>query len=143
VEQERKGRLLESLESIAVDGTGRWGRWTSIYLIADLVQLLSQIDGQYREHEQTKSLIGAANKSLEEGELGRVPSDWETKREGLALCELETKVRGLIRERGKEDVGVYKWHRRGNLPYLSMYNVRAPTGPVSAAIYEVAAMFQR
>jgi hypothetical protein len=143
VEQERKGRLLESLESIAVDGTGRWGRWTSIYLIADLVQLLSQIDGQYREHEQTKSLIGAANKSLEEGELGRVPSDWETKREGLALCELETKVRGLIRERGKEDVGVYKWHRRGNLPYLSMYNVRAPTGPVSAAVYEVAAMFQR
>jgi hypothetical protein len=143
VEQERKGNLLESLQSIAVDGTGRWGRWTSIYLIADLVQLLSQIDGRYREHEQTKSLIGAANKSLEEGELGRVPSDWETKREGLALCELETKVRGLIRERGEDDEGVYKWDRRGNLPYLSRYNVRPPAGPVSAIVYDIAAMFQR
>jgi hypothetical protein len=144
VEQERKERLFESLRNITVDGTGahRLLRWISIYLIVDLVDLLSQIDDRYREYEQTRFLIDTANKSLEKGKLGHVPYDWETRREGLALCELETKVKGLIRERG-EDWGVYVWDRRGNFPYLSMYVNLAPTSRISSAAYWVATMFQR
>ena len=142
VEQERKERFLESLQNITVDGTGRLPGWISIYLIADLVHLLSQMDGRYREYEQTRYLIDMGNNTLEEGRLGRVPSDWETRREGLALCELETKVKKLVSARGKADAGVYEWDRRGNFPYLSLYVGRAPSPPISTFVYRIATRFQ-
>ena len=84
MEQDRMGRFLKSLRGITIGSAGgRKTRWKSIYLIADLVQLLSQMDDQYGKYEQTKSLIRTANRYMEEVELERVPSDWAMKREGL------------------------------------------------------------
>jgi hypothetical protein len=144
MEQDRKRKFLESLQNITIGDTGWVTQWKSIYLIADLVQLLSQMDDRYREHEQTESLIAAANKSLEGGKLGRVPSDWKMKREGLALCELEPKVEGLVGARGGAGRGVYVWDRRGNIPFLFLYiPALNRSTPFSTAAYWVATKFQR
>jgi hypothetical protein len=139
-----QGRFSELLQNITIGGTDWRTRWKSIYLIADLVHLLSRIDDQFREYEQTKSLINAANNSIEGGELGRIPSDWETKKKGLALCNLETKIRDLVSAQGEMDEGVYEWGDRGNVPYLSLYNPqRAPTEPISSAAHWIATMIHR
>jgi hypothetical protein len=144
VEQDQKGKFLESLQNITIGDTGWVRRWKSIYLIADLVWLLSKMDNQFREHEQAKSLIAVADNALDGGALGRVPFDWETKREGLALCGLEPKVKGLINTRGRSSGVVYEWDRRRNLPYLSLYNQRRlRTAPFSPVAYWVATMLQQ
>ena len=144
VERERKRRFLRLLRNIAIGGTDWRTRWKSIYLIADLVHFLSRLDRRYREYEETESLIDAANNSFEGGELGRVPSDWETKKNGLALCNLEKKVRGLVSTQDETDEGVYEWGDQGNVPYLSLYNPqRAPTEPISSAAHWIATMIHR
>lgn len=144
VEQGRKERLLGLLRDIVIEGTDWRTRWKSIYLIMDLVQLLSRMNDQYEADEQTKSLIDAARAFLEDGRLGRVPSDWEMKRKGFALCKLETTVKGLISARGETSEAVYEWSGRENIPYLFLYNPRrTPTEPVSNAVSWVASMFQR
>ena len=139
-----QGRFSELLRNITICGTDWRTRWKSIYLITDLVHLFSRIDDQFREYEQTVSLINAANSSMEGGELGRVPSDWETKKKGLALCNLETKIRDLVSAQGETNERVYEWGDRGNVPYLSLYNPpRAPTEPISSAAHWIATMIHR
>ena len=142
VVQERKEVFLNLLPNIIVDGTDWRTRWKSIYLIADLARLLSRI--QHERDGEIKFLIDAASNSWEKGGFGRVPSDWEKKKKGLALCKLETKVRGLVRAQGEAEEGVYEWRGRENIPYLSMYNQqRIPVKPISNAARWVLARFQR
>jgi len=141
VRQERKESFLNLLRDVVTDGTDWRTRWKAIYLITDLVCLLPRMGGG---DEQTKSLIDAASNYLEEGGLGRVPSDWERKRKGLTLCNLETRVRGLVSARGEADEGVYEWSGRENIPYLSLYSPRrTSTEPASNAVLWVTSMFQR
>ena len=144
VEEERKGTFLKLLRNIVIGGDDWRTRWKSIYLIADLACLLSQTSDQDERDEEMKPLIDIASELLEEEELGCVPSDWEKKKEGLALCELETKVKGLVNERGETDKGVYDWSDRKNVPFLSLYGPRrTPTEPISNAAYWVLTMFHR
>ena len=131
-EQERnsKTKFLKSLENIVFDRTNWRTRWKSIYLITDIVYLLSQMNNQHERDERTK-LIDKARELLEEGH-DRVPSDWERKREGLVYCGLETRVKELLNERGGTGEGVYEWSGRENVPYLSLYNSRwTSTAPIS------------
>ena len=135
-------RFLGLLRNTFIDGADWRTRWKSIYLIADLACLLSRMNDQYLGDERTKFLIDAANNSSEEEKLGGVPSDWERKREGLALCKLEMK--GLVSARDEAKKGVYKWIDREDVPYLSLYNPRrAPTEPISDAAYWVTTMLRR
>ena len=136
--------FLRLLRNTVIDGTDWRTRWKSIYLVADLACLLSRMNDQYLADERTKPLTDVASSSLEEVKLGRVPSDWERKRKGLALCKLETRVKGLVSAQGEANDGVYKWIGREDVPYLSLYNPRrAPTEPISDAAYWAVSMFQR
>ena len=135
-------RFLRLLQNTVIGGTDWRTRWKSIYLIADLACLLSRMNAQFLEDERTKFLIDAANNSSEEEKLGCVPSDWERKRKGLALCKLEMK--DLVSARDEAKKGVYKWIDREDVPYLSLYNPRrAPTEPISDAAYWVTTMLRR
>ena len=144
VEEERMESFLKLLRNIVINGDGWRTRWKSVYLITDLVHLLSRMNGQYEGDGHMKALIDVASNSLEEEQIGRVPSDWKRKRKGLALCKLDTKVKALFNLRGETSEAVYEWSGRESIPYLSLYNPqRAPTKPVSNAVSWVASMFQR
>ena len=131
MERERKERFLRSLGNIIIDGTDWRTRWKSIYLVADLAVLLSQLNIRREGEGQMAALIDAASKSFQDVELERVPSDWERKMDGLIVCGLETRVRDLVRVRGEADEGVYEWSGPENIPYLSLYNPRrTPTESV-------------
>jgi len=146
VGEERMESFLQLLRDVVVTGidASRRTRWKSVYLITDLVYLLSRINDQYEGEGQTETLIGVASNLLDEEEIGRVPCDWERKRKGLTLCKLDAKVKGLVNLRGETNEAVYEWSGRESIPYLSLYNPRrTPTEPVSNAVSWVASMFQR
>ena len=124
VEQERKERILILLQSIVINGTDWRTRWKSIYLIADILVVLSKMNIQREAEGQIAVLINAARKSFQDVELERAPSDWERKRDGLVLCRLDTKVKDLALTRGQTDEGIYEWSGRESIPYLSLYNPR-------------------
>ena len=124
VEEERKGAFLKLLRNIAIGGDDWRTRWKSIYLIADLACLLSRMSDRDERDEKMKPLIDVASGLLKGEGLGCVPSDWEKKKEGLALCELETKVKDLVNAPGLADEGVYEWSGRKNVPFLSLYGSR-------------------
>jgi len=132
MEGERKKIFFKSLEK-AVVHTADWRtRWKSIYLVADLLVLLSQTSIQREEKEQMKPLIDAAGKTFEEVKHEPVPSDWERKKDGLILChKLEANVKNLVARVGTGEA-IYKWSGPENIPYLSLYNPPHTTYLVAA-----------
>jgi len=146
LEQEQKEKALESMRNIVMDGSDWRTRWKAIYLITDLVFLLSQMDIRYEGDGQMELLIGAAGEIFERVKFERVPSDWKRKRIELSLCGLETKVRHRARpgvRRGMGE-GVYDWSGQGNVPYLSLYNPqRTPSGAFSHAASWITTGFQQ
>ena len=138
LEQERKEAFLKSLRDIVIDGINWRTRWKSIYLVADLACLLSQMNNQLEGEgdKEMEPLINAASEYLDKGEVGHIPLDWEKKKKGLALCKLEAKVRGLISKKGEGDEAVYEWSGREDVPYLFLYSPqRALIEPVSDAAH--------
>jgi len=137
--QEWKNGFLDLVQNIVIDGTDWRTRWKAVYLITDLVCLLSRMGGG---DGQKKALIDAASNYFDDGGLERVPSDWERKRKGLALCKLETIVRSLVSTRGETGEGIYEWSGQEKIPYLSLYNPRR-TEAVSNAVFWATSVFQR
>jgi len=138
-----KGNLLERLQKTVMDGTDWRTRWKSIYLIASLMFLLSQMDDQPEGDEQTKFLVDAAGRSFEQVKHKGVPSGWERKRKGLKLCKLEAEVKSLASTRGEASEMVYKWCGE-NVPYLSLYNPQRSTPePISRAAFWAVMMLHR
>ena len=138
VEQAEKQEFLASLGDITPYDTGWRTLWKSIYLIGDLVALLSEPNIRSDGEEQRRTLIAAAGERFEEVEnLGIVPSDWERKMDRLAICQLEERVRQLVARSGTGEA-LYKGHGSGNIPYLSLYNPPHPSYFVA-----VAEMFQQ
>jgi len=142
VEQEQKEKILGLLRNIVMDGTNWRTGWKSIYLIMGLVFVLSRMDNQYAKYEQTKFLVDEASKRLQRMALQPVPSDWERKKKGLALCDLEKTVRSRASTRGGK--AVYEWSSRENFPYLALYNPpRTSPEPISQAAYWVVTKLPR
>lgn len=128
VEGGRKTKLIGLLRDIVIGGTDWKTCWKSIYLAAGMAFLLSKMD----QHEAPPLLVGLAKEAFEQVKSGSVPSDWGRKKEGLKLCQLESKVKSL----GLMDKGVYEWSSRGNVPHLALYNPRRITPePISSAAY--------
>ena len=121
VEQEQRGIFLRSLGGAVVHDADGQTLWKSIYLIADLVVLLSQANIRREGEEQRKALIYAAVQIFEKVNHKPVPSDWEMKRDGLTACGLGPKVKELSAQAGVDEP-VFKWNDSGTIPYLQLYN---------------------
>ena len=121
VEREWREIFLGSLGKAIVHGTDWRTSWKSIYLIADLVVLLSQTNIRREGEEQRKALIDVAGKAFERVKHEPVPSDWQMKRDGLTACGLRLKVKELSAQ-VEVDEAIFRWSDPGTIPYLSLYN---------------------
>jgi hypothetical protein len=115
-----EGIFIERLMGTIRNGTDWRTRWKSIYFIADLSSLLSQL-GMLGEVEG-RFLTEAASEALKQVKSEHVPSDWGRKKKGLRCCGLWNEVGLLVRSRGEARLGVYDWIGRHNVPYLSLYH---------------------
>ena len=120
-------------------------RWKSIYLLADIRNVLDQTPIPAELQTIINNASGAVRAYLtepRETQAERAPRDWEMKREGLARCGLEGEVRDLA-GRGELGEGVYKWRESRNVPYLSLYPQRTRYDPTSNASYRFLERLQR
>lgn len=139
----QKETFIKALRETVIHGTDWRTCWKSIYLIAGIAFLLSQMDAQHEVPQAAQFLIESANETFEQVKAERVPSDWGRKKKGIRLCKLELKVRSLVGTRGEADGGVYEWSSRENVPYLALYNPRQTTPePISHAAYWAVRKFQ-
>jgi len=121
VEQWRDN-FLTSLNDIFIDGTDRRKRWKSIYLIADLVELLHRMNIRDQLNQFLGGSIRAVREFFENGELGPAPFDRRRRVDGLVICDLWKKVEGLANKQDETGEGVYEWSGPENIPCLFLYN---------------------
>ena len=120
------GEVIERLKGAIRDGTDWRTHWKSIYFIADLALLLSQIG--ILGATEVQFLNQAASRALKQVESQRVPSDCGKKKEGLRRCDMWHEVGLLVRARGEARQGIYEWIGRHNVPHLALYRP-PPTTP--------------
>ena len=142
IEDGQSKEFITLLDKITIHGNDWRTHWKSIYLAAGIAFLLSQMNSQ---HEVPRHLIEAAEQNFEQVKFRRIPSDWERKKKGLALCQLEPKVRSLVSTLGESDDGVYdSWSSRETVPYLALYHPRQATSePISHVAYWAVKKLQR
>ena len=127
-------------------------RWKSIYLLADIVTILSQLGIDTEENKQLKVMIDHATEAVKNylakqdpgDDCEPVPSDWEMKKDALEGCELVRVVEDLA-ARCESNEGVYKWRKgpQGSVPYLALYPQQTPADPTAQAPYLFLKKLQR
>ena len=144
IEDGRKEEFIKLLAETVMHGNNWRTHWKSIYLAAGIAFLLSQMNPQNGVPPQARFLIESAEQNFEQVKFQQVPSDWERKKKGLALCELDSKVRSLVSKLDESKDGVYdSWSSRETVPYLALYHPCQPTPePISHAAYWAVNKFQ-